>query len=111
MFDTAPVNRRRFMETAASTAAVAAASSAFAQGDPASIGPNDTINMALIGCGARGRNQVMPSFMELPGVEFTAVCDVNSNNLEQRPAESWWLVGQRPTRTFENCSPTRASTR
>jgi predicted dehydrogenase len=83
MMNPTDMNRRRFLETVATTSTVAVSSTALAQAEPSRIGPNDTINMALIGCGARGRNQVMPSFMELPGVKFTAVCDVNSINLEK----------------------------
>jgi predicted dehydrogenase len=75
-------NRREFLGTSATAAAAAwAGANLYAKGAKANPGPNDTINMALIGCGARGGNQVMPSFMELPGVRITAVCDVNSNHL------------------------------
>jgi predicted dehydrogenase len=44
-------------------------------------GPNDTINLALIGCGARGRSVLIPGFVKLPGTRFVAVCDVNSKHL------------------------------
>ena len=75
-------NRREFLGTTAATAATAwAGANLYAADAPANPGPNDTINMALIGCGARGGNQVMPSFMELPGVRMVAVCDVNSKHL------------------------------
>ena len=77
-------NRRGFL---GATAAVAAATwmgaRPYAARAGATTGPNDTVNMALIGCGARGANQVMPSFMALPGVRMVAVCDVNSNHLAQ----------------------------
>ena len=68
--------RRQFLGTTAAAAAAAASTRA-----GASPGPNDTINLALIGCGARGADQVMPSFLALPGVRVTAVCDVNSAHL------------------------------
>ena len=75
-------NRRDFLGTSATAAAAAwTGANLYAKAAKANPGPNDTINMALIGCGARGGNQVMPSFMELPGVRITAVCDVNSNHL------------------------------
>ena len=45
--------------------------------------PGDTINLGLIGCGARGRGVHIPGFLKYPGVRFTAVCDVNSKYLEQ----------------------------
>ena len=75
-------NRREFLgnSAVAATASWAGASlcATEAQANP---GPNDTINIGLIGCGARGMNQVMPSFMKLPGVQMVAVCDVNSTHL------------------------------
>jgi predicted dehydrogenase len=60
--------RRQFLASAGATAAP---------------GPNDTINLALIGCGARGRSLLIPRFLALPGTRFTAVCDVNSKYLAQ----------------------------
>ncbi len=45
--------------------------------------PNDTIHLALVGCGARGRTLLIPRFQKLPGVRFTAVCDVNAKHLAQ----------------------------
>lgn len=49
----------------------------------AAPGPNDTINLGLIGCGARGRGLIFPVFSKVPGVRFTALCDVNSKYLAQ----------------------------
>jgi predicted dehydrogenase len=49
----------------------------------AARGPNDTINLGLIGCGARGRGVHIPSFLRLPGTRFVAVCDVNSKHLAE----------------------------
>ncbi len=49
----------------------------------AQAGPNSTINLGLIGCGARGRGVILPNFSRLPGTRFTAVCDVNSKYLAE----------------------------
>jgi predicted dehydrogenase len=74
--------RREFLGASATVASATwAGGKLYAAGANASPGPNETINLALIGCGARGANQVMPSFMALPGVRIAAVCDVNSNRL------------------------------
>lgn len=82
-------NRREFLSTSATAAATAwATASLGATGARAAVSPNDTINMALIGCGARGGNQVMPSFMALPGVRMVAVCDVNSDHLARGRAKA-----------------------
>ncbi|MFZ5830972.1 MAG: Gfo/Idh/MocA family protein [Planctomycetota bacterium] len=82
MSNSSKPNRREFLGATAAFAATSwAGAKLYAADAAASPGPNDTINIALIGSGARGANQVMPSFMELPGVRMVAVCDVNSNNL------------------------------
>jgi len=49
----------------------------------AARGANDTINLGLIGCGARGRGLLIPRFSAFPGVRFVAVCDVNSKYLAE----------------------------
>src|ERR1039458_8472456 len=54
-----------------------------AAGARAARGPNDTINLGLIGCGARGRGLHIPRFLGLPGTRFVAVCDVNSKYLAE----------------------------
>jgi predicted dehydrogenase len=54
---------------------------AYAAGATARPGPNDVINLGVIGCGARSRSWLIPSFLKMPGTRFVAVCDVNSKNL------------------------------
>jgi predicted dehydrogenase len=49
----------------------------------AGTGPNGTVQLGLIGCGARGRGVIIPNFSKVPGVRFTAVCDVNSKYLAE----------------------------
>lgn len=66
---------RRFFLAASGAAASASAWSG--------AGPNDTINLGLIGCGARARWFEIPEFLKLPGVRWTAVCDLNSKNLAE----------------------------
>ncbi len=64
-----------------------AAAAAASRPGPAQPGPNSTINLGLIGCGARGRGVILPNFAKIPGTRFTAVCDVNSKyaaDLRQR---------------------------
>jgi predicted dehydrogenase len=74
-------NRREFLgATAAAAASSWAGASLFAAGASAAPGPNDTINLGVIGCGARCQ-ETLPSFMKVPGVRVTAVCDVHSGHL------------------------------
>jgi predicted dehydrogenase len=76
--------RRQFLGSAGAVAGWAGAR-LYAAEAGRSPGPNDTINLALIGCGARGRS-VMKSFMSLPGARITAVCDVHSARKNQARA-------------------------
>lgn len=70
--------RREFIGTTAAAATAGwIGGKLYAADAQAGPGPNETINLALIGCGARGRH-VMSSFMKLPGARVVAVCDVNS---------------------------------
>lgn len=69
-------SRRHFLGVSAT--GVAASTSLEAAQRP---GPNDTINLGLIGCGARGRGVFLKHFANKPGVRFTAVCDVNAKYL------------------------------
>jgi hypothetical protein len=74
--------RREFLGIAAAATASWTGTRLFAAGVTASPGPNETINIGCIGCGARLR-QVLPSFMNSPGVRVVAVCDVHSGHLAQ----------------------------
>jgi predicted dehydrogenase len=78
---TTNTTRREFL--GASSAAVVtgwAGAKLYAAGADAKPGPNETVNLGLIGCGARGR-AMMPSFMEATGSRIVAVCDVNSKHM------------------------------
>ncbi len=68
--------RRAFLGTgAAAAAATWVGARTYAAGAEASPGPNETVNMALIGCGGEGR-AVMRGHMLCPGVRMVAVCDL-----------------------------------
>ena len=78
---TSPTTRRDFLGTAAAVAASGwAGASLFAAGASAAPGPNDTINLGVIGCGSRGGG-VLPSFISAPGTRVVAVCDVHSGHM------------------------------
>jgi predicted dehydrogenase len=74
-------NRREFLGTSAATAAAAWASGKlYAVDANVKPGPNETINLGLVGCGVRGR-QLVDIFNGLDGVRFAAVCDVDSKRM------------------------------
>lgn len=52
-------------------------------GSAAPNSANSTIQLGLIGCGARGRGVIVPNFGKMPAVRFTAVCDVNAKYLAE----------------------------
>ncbi len=76
-------NRREFLGTTVAAAATTwAGASLYAADASARPGPHDTVNLALIGCGPRGR-AVIDGFQRLPGVRVVAVCDVDAGRLDQ----------------------------
>ncbi len=76
-------SRREFLGRSASTAAAGwAGTTLYAADASARPGPNETVNLALIGCGNRGR-QLIGEFKPLPGVRLVAVCDVEQRRLPQ----------------------------
>jgi predicted dehydrogenase len=62
-----------------SAAALGAAQSVFGQ-------PSDTVRVAPVGIGGRGRNHVS-SFSSLPNSQVAAICDVDDANLERAVAQ------------------------
>jgi predicted dehydrogenase len=75
--------RREFLETTAAVAASSWASASLYAADAlASPGVNDTINLGVIGCGARCK-EILPQFMKLPDIRVAAVCDVHSGHMDQ----------------------------
>jgi predicted dehydrogenase len=82
-----PTRREFFSQAAAAATATWAAGRLHAAESAAKPGPNETINLGLIGCGARGR-AVMQTFLKLPGVHIAAVCDVNSTRLAATQQET-----------------------
>ena len=80
---TAKPTRRQFLGTTAATAAATwAGGKAYAAGAPARPGPNETINLGLIGCGGEGC-AVMAAHMSCPGTRVVAVCDLHQARMAQ----------------------------
>jgi len=73
--------RRTFLGK--TSAAVAATSAGLLSARAAAWpGPNDTINLGIIGCGHRSK-ELLPCLMTAPGARVVAVCDVNSRRLDE----------------------------
>jgi predicted dehydrogenase len=86
-------NRRTFIRNAAVTAsAVAAFPTVMKAG---AISPNDKVTVALIGCKGMGFSD-LTAFLDQPGVECAALCDVDNNILQERAAEVEKKTGKKP---------------
>ncbi|MFS4416734.1 Gfo/Idh/MocA family protein [Maribacter sp. 2307ULW6-5] len=83
-------NRRQFVKKGVAGLALASSSFAFpmdllkAMRRP--VGPNDTINVGLIGCKGMGFANLR-SFLKMNDVNVLALCDVDRSVLEQRTAD------------------------
>jgi len=85
------LNRRIFLEqsllsTAAAMAMASKPALAWEPQPPTSIGPNDTIQVAVVGAGGRGQSHI-DGFAGKPGTVVTHICDCDEKN-GQRSCES-----------------------
>ena len=72
-------NRRRFLKLAAGFPLIVPAS---ALGKGGAVAPSGRVTVACIGTGWQGGNDVQ-SFLAEPGAQVVAVCDIDSEHLEQ----------------------------
>ena len=85
------LNRRSFLQSASLAAAATQLplASAFGQASRR-IGPNDQINVALIGAGGRGQG-ITASALKIPGIKLVAVADCYDGRLAH--AKELWGAG------------------
>jgi predicted dehydrogenase len=81
-------DRRTFLRTAGSAAIASAASPI--------LGANDTVNLAVIGLGGRGRDHVN-EYLNVVNCRIAALCDVNQAALERAQAIVQKARGYTPT--------------
>src|SRR3954469_13033979 len=74
------IDRRGFLGSAG-TALAAAIVPSSALGRDGAVAPSDRITVACIGTGSQGANNVQ-SFLEEPGAQVVAACDIDSEHLE-----------------------------
>ena len=67
------MNRREFIGGAAGVLSAASLLVGDEQAKP--VAPSDRVNLAIIGAGSRGQ-QLMRTFLRVPGVRFAGICDV-----------------------------------
>src|SRR5438270_7002428 len=72
------MNRREFVGGAAALAA----STFVEQSSAAKLPVSEQVNLAIIGPGSRGQ-QLMRTFLRVPGVRFSALCDIYEPRWDQ----------------------------
>lgn len=75
-----PSTRRDFLGKAAAATAGWTSGRLYAAQSPARPGPNDTINLGLIGCGGEGRS-LLVAHQQCAGARVIAVCDVHETHM------------------------------
>ncbi len=94
------LNRRSFLKASGLTAAAMQFPliSAFAQEGTRRIGPNDQINIALIGAGGRGQS-ITRSALTIPGIKLVAVADCYDGRLAH--SKELWGADIQTTRDYK----------
>ena len=92
------LNRRRFLQTASLAAAATHFPLALAAQETRRIGPNDQINLALVGAGGRGQSDTKSALM-VPGVKLVAVADCYDGRLAH--AKELWGKDIQTTRDYQ----------
>ena len=70
------MNRRKFIGSAAATAATITVVPRHVLGGTGYVAPSDKITVANIGCGTQGLRE-MPGMLQNPELQVVSVCDVN----------------------------------
>ena len=90
------MNRRKFLSQTVITSAGLGLTSLMRENAwSAPVAPSDTLNVALIGCRNMGFG-ILQHHLSNPGVNCTALCDVDENVLNERAAEVGSKFSQKP---------------
>lgn len=83
MSDEQRLSRREFLIGSAAATALIGAGLGGAEGQQAAAAPSkaEPFRFGIIGSGGQGRGALMRSALRIPGVQFTAVCDIRDENL------------------------------
>src|SRR5262249_4123013 len=79
---TSDQNRRKFLGTAAATAAFTIVPR-HVLGGPGVVAPSDKITLAYIGVGTQGLREML-NLLPVPDIQIVSVCDPNKNAAEYR---------------------------
>ena len=94
------LSRRRFLQTSSAAAALSGTlhTLAWAQGATRKLGPNDAIQIALIGAGGRGQS-ITTTALQVPNVKLLAVADCYDGRLAH--AKELWGADVATTRDYK----------
>ena len=88
------MDRREFITKAAMVGAGLGASPFLVRGATRKVSPSDKIKIGLIGCNGMGFSD-LSAFLNNPECECIALCDVDSNVLQQRAADTEKIQGKK----------------
>src|SRR5690349_14879070 len=88
---TSDQNRRKFLGTAATTAAAFTIVPRHVLGGPGTVAPSDKIALAYIGVGTQGLREMLP-LLAVPDIQIVSVCDPSKEAVEYRDWSSGSLL-------------------
>src|SRR5437867_2262583 len=91
------ISRRNFLTSSAATAAMVAT------GNYAHASVEDTIKVALIGCGGRGTQAAEQAVTSSPNIEMVALCDLYRDRLERAARILKYSLADKYRVTDERC--------
>ena len=95
------LSRRRFLQTSSAAAALSGSlhTLALAQTPSRTLGPNDQINLGLIGAGIRGQS-ITTTALQIPNIKLLAVADCYDGRLTH--AKEIWGANVATTRDYKD---------
>ena len=95
------MDRREFITKAAMVGAGLGASPFLVRGATRKVSPSDKIKIGLIGCNGMGFSD-LSAFLNNPECECIALCDVDSNVLQQRAADTEKIQGKKVRHLYKD---------
>lgn len=99
------MTRRQFLSDSFFAAALASSAAVLPRAlraqDAPKAGPNDILNVMVVGCGGRGASSHIPMFNHLPQTRIAWVCDADKDVLERVADKVQEMQGERPKTTVD----------
>ena len=95
------MDRREFITKAAMVGASLGASPFLVRGATRKVSPSDKIKLGLIGCNGMGFSD-LSAFLNNPECECIALCDVDSNVLQQKAADTEKIQGKKVRHLYKD---------